>query len=369
MSTVTSFSIDVPQTKLDHIAKRLRETGIGYTPVDDEQWKYGTDARYLRELVEYWLDAYDWRSAEARLNQFPQFMANIDGLDVHFYHVKGDGLRSLPIILTHGWPGSILEFQEVIPLLTAQGFDVVVPSLPGYGWSQRPAKPVGAKSVARMWRTLMTDVLGYSRFGAQGGDWGSAVTARLGSEHVDVVAAVHFNLFQAPPPSQDDDDDARAYWNRIRKMQAISSAYFFEHTTKPQTIGLVLHDNPVGWAAWVIEKFHAWGDTHGDIESRFSKDQLITNLMTYLVNDAVQSSIWSYYGIANEVPFKGPVTVPTGLALFPAEFYPYPSRRLAGRGYNVTRWTEMPSGGHFAAMEEPEAFAREVAEFFAGFDS
>ena len=259
----------------------------------------------------------------------------------------------------------MVEFQEVIPLLTAQGFDVVVPSLPGYGWSGRPPGPIGARKVASMWRTLMVDVLGYRRFGAQGGDWGSAVTAWLGTEHVDVVAGVHLNFFMGPPPSKDDDDEAREYWARVRKMQTAESAYQFEHTTKPQTIGLALHDNPVGWAAWVIEKFQRWGDTHGEIESSFSKEQLITNLMTYLVNDAVMSSIWSYRGISQD-RFKGPVTAPTALAWFPGEFYPFPGRRLAERGYNVKRFTEMSDGGHFAAFEKPETFAQDVAAFFAG---
>lgn len=365
--TPRPFSIDVPQSVLDRIAARVRDARIGYAPADDADWKYGTDAGYLAELVAYWRDQYDWRAAEARLNRFPQFKAQIEGIDIHFYHVKGDGSQRLPILLTHGWPGSVVEFQEAIPLLVAQGFDVVVPSLPGYAWSGRPAGPTGARAVARMWRTLMTGVLGYPRFCAQGGDWGSAVTAWLGTEHVDVVAGVHLNFFMAPPPSQDDDEEAREYWAKVRKMQAAESAYQFEHTTKPQTIGLALHDNPVGWAAWVIEKFHGWGDTHGVIESSFSKDQLITNLMTYLVNDAVLSSIWSYRGISLD-RFKGPVTAPTALAWFPGEFYPYPGRRLAERGYNVKRYTEMPDGGHFAAMEKPEAFARDVGAFFSSED-
>lgn len=363
--TLRPFTIDVPQAVLDRIAAKLRDARIGYAPADDAQWKYGTDAGYLAELVEYWRDRYDWRAAEAKLNRFPQFKAEIDGIDLHFYHVKGDGSQALPIILTHGWPGSVVEFQEAIPLLTAQGFDVVVPSLPGYGWSQRPAGPIGARTVAGMWRVLMTGVLGYPRFGAQGGDWGSAVTAWLGTEHADVVAGVHLNFFMAPPPSPDDNAEAREYWEKVRRMQAAESAYQHQHATKPQTIGLALHDNPVGWAAWVIEKFHGWGDTRGKIESSFSKDQLITNLMTYLVNDAVLSSIWSYQGIQRD-RFKGPVTAPTALAWFPGEFYPFPGRRLAERGYNVKRWTEMESGGHFAAMEKPEMFARDVAGFFAG---
>ena len=357
------FRIDVPDAVLGRISAKLHDARIGYAPEDDGGWKYGTDARYLAELVEYWRDRYDWRRAEAGLNRFPQFKAKIEGIDVHFYHVKADGSKAVPILLTHGWPGSVVEFQEVIPLLVASGFDVVVPSLPGFGWSQRPPTPVGMRTVARMWRTLMVDVLGYRRFGAQGGDWGAPVTCWLGTEHIDAVAGVHLNFFMPPPPAATDDEEANAYWRSVRSMQARESAYQYEHSTKPQTIGLALHDNPVGWAAWVIEKFHGWGDTHGEIESSFSKDRLITNLMSYLVNDAVLSSIWAYRGMLQD-RFTGPVVAPTALAKFPGEFYPMPSRRLAERAYNLKRWTEMPSGGHFAAMEKPVEFAADVAAFF-----
>ena len=210
----------------------------------------------------------------------------------------------------------------------------------------------------------MTETLGYMKFGAQGGDWGSAVTTNLGAFHGDVVAAIHLNLFMGPPPGPEDDDESIAYRKRVRQLYARESAYMSQQQTKPQTLGLALHDNPVGWASWVIEKFHGWGDTRGDIFRRFSMDTLITNLMTYLVNDAVLSSVWMYYGARNEKPFKGRIEVPTGLALYPAEFIPYPSRRDAERVYNVQDWAELDAGGHFAALEEPEAFASNVGAFF-----
>jgi pimeloyl-ACP methyl ester carboxylesterase len=363
--TIEAFCIDVPQTVLDRITAKLAGTRIGYQPEDDDQWRYGTDARYLAELVSYWQDKYDWRAEEAALNRFPQFRARIDGVDIHFYHVKGDGTHPTPILLTHGWPGSVVEFQAVIPKLVAAGFSVVIPSLPGYGWSGRPQGPIGPTRVAKMWRSLMVDVLGYSRFFAQGGDWGSIVTMRLATDHADVVAGIHLNMFTAPLPGPDADSELRDFWKTVKKLTAVESGYQHLQETKPQTIGLALHDNPVGWAAWVIEKFQRWGDTHGDIESRFSKDQLITNLMTYLVNDNVMSSFWLYYGRAQDPMPSAPITVPTALARFPGEFYPLPSRALAERQYNVARWTEMAVGGHFAAMEEPEAFAADVIAFFS----
>lgn len=363
--TSRTFRIDVPQPVLDRIQAKLADSRIGYMPQGDDQWVYGMDARYLAELVDYWRTRYDWRSEEERLNSWPQYRAEIDGIPIHFYHVQGDmARRPIPILLTHGWPGSVVEFQEVMPLLAQAGFSFVVPSLPGYGWSGRPARPIGPARVATMWRKLMVDVLGYPRFFAQGGDWGSAVTTQLGISHPDVVAAIHLNFFMPPLPGPDADADLLAYWGEVAKTTQAESGYQHEQATKPQTIGLALHDNPVGWAAWVVEKFQRWGDTNGNIESRFTKDHLITNLMSYLVTDSVMSSIWMYNGLGSDTIAPGPVTVPTALAHFPAEFYPMPSRALAERQYNVKRMTKMAAGGHFAAMEEPEAFAQDVIAFF-----
>lgn len=363
----TRFTIDVPQDKLDRIAAKLALSEVGYAPADDAGWKYGTDAVWLGELLEYWRTDYDWRKAERALNRFPHFTARVEDVDVHFIHVRGQGeTQRLPLILTHGWPGSVLEFAEVIAPLSAMGFDLVIPSLPGYGFSSRPDSPIGPRRVAALWRTLMTQVLGYERFGAQGGDWGSAVTAWLGRDHADVVAAIHLNLIMAPAPTDADDADTIAYREKRAAVQRMEAAYMMEQATKPQTIGLALADSPLGFAAWVCEKFHGWGDTNGDIESRFSKDQLLTNMMLYLVNDAVQSSIWMYRSIFTEPRDPPRIEVPTGCALYPGEFMPYPPRSAAERAYNIVRWTEMPAGGHFAAMEEPAKFADEVGTFFAG---
>ncbi len=364
--TPQDFRIDVPQAVLDRIQARLSDSRIGYMPDDEEQWKYGMDARYLADLVGYWREGYDWRHEEAQLNRWPQYRVTIDGIDIHFYHVRAAGGHGTPILLTHGWPGSVVEFQAAIPLLVDAGFSVVVPSLPGYGWSGRPPRPIGPARVAALWRTLMVEALGYPRFFAQGGDWGSAVTTQLGISHADVVAAIHLNFFMPPPPAPDADTELLDYWGAVGRMMEAESGYHHEQATKPQTIGLALHDNPVGWAAWVVEKFWRWGDTKGDIESRFTKDHLITNLMSYLVTDNVMSSIWMYYGLAGDTIAPGPVTVPTALAHFPGEFYPMPSRALAERQYNVQRMTKMAAGGHFAAFEEPQAFAQDVIAFFEG---
>ena len=361
---MTPFHIDIPQAVLDRIQARLAATRIGYMPDDDDQRKYGADANYLADFIDYWRHDYDWRAEEEKLNRWPQYLAGIDGIAIHFYHIQGRTDRSIPVLLTHGWPGSVVEFLAAIPLLVEAGFSLVIPSLPGFGWSGRPARPIGPAKIADMWRTLMIDELGYSEFFAQGGDWGSAVTVQLALRHTDVVRAIHLNMFMTVLPGSDADPALLAYWQSVGAMRARESAYQMEQETKPQTIGLALHDNPVGFAAWVLEKFRDWGDTAGAIEPRFSKDQLITNLMSYLATDSVISAIWLYYGRAQETPAQLPVTVPTGLACYPAEFYPLPNRELAQRAYNVAYWSEMTAGGHFAAMEEPRAFAQDLINFF-----
>lgn len=362
--SLRAFTVDVAQEKIDAIRAKLAASEITYAPSDDRDWRYGADARYLAEFRAHWLERYDWRAEEARLNALPQFKAEVDGLDVHFYHVRGDGPAPFPLILTHGWPGSVVEFLEAMPRLARAGYDVVVPSLPGYGFSGRPAAPIGTRRVAELWRRLMCEVLGYRRFGAQGGDWGSAITLALGREHADVVAAVHVNLIfhlSMQPPSA----AFLAWRRRMDEIIAQESAYMFLHRSRPQTIALALADTPLGFAAWVLEKCRAWADTRGDLERCFSKDALITNIMTYLVNDAVASSIWLYNGASRETPNAQPVTVPLGFASFPAEFVPPPPREVMAEVFNLKRWTQMPSGGHFAAWEEPQAFSAEVADYFS----
>jgi pimeloyl-ACP methyl ester carboxylesterase len=374
---VRPFKLDAPQARIDHIWAKLAAADFTYAPADDRDWRYGADVGYLKEFVEYWLKHYDWRAAEAELNRHPQFVASIEGLDIHFYHVRGKGPSPAPLVLTHGWPGSTYEFFGVIDRLTdparyggdpSDAFDLIVPSLPGYGPSQRPATPIGPRYTAGLWRKLMTEALGYQRFFAQGGDWGSAVTSWLGANAPE-CAAIHLNLCVPPAIAPEQTSDEEREWRaRFEAVQRQASAYMMQHMTKPQTIAIALADTPMGYAGWVLEKFHGWGDTHGDIESRFTKDQLITNLMIHLVNDAVTSMIWSYVGAAMEVR-RGEhaglrVDKPTSVGLYPAEFLPAPPRKAAERVWNITRWKEMPAGGHFAAFEEPVAFAADVTEAF-----
>jgi pimeloyl-ACP methyl ester carboxylesterase len=371
------FRVEVPEAVVERIRHRLHQARWTAAPDDDADWVYGTDAGWLRRLVAHWLDAYDWRAAEAALNRWPHYMATVDGQRIHYIHVKGSAASPRPLLLTHGWPGSVLEFLSCIELLAhperhggraEDGFDLVIPSLPGYGFSSAPPRPIGPRAVARLWRRLMTDVLGYPRFAAQGGDWGAAVTSWLGAEHGDVTHAIHLNMIAswALKPSAAPDAEEAAYHARVAAMRAQEMGYFMVQSTKPQTLALALSDSPLGFAAWVCEKFRTWGDTKGDIESRFSLDTLITNLMLYLANDNVGPALWMYRGRAAEAPLPMPrIERPTGVALFPAELIPYPPRALAEQAYAIARWTPMQAGGHFAALEEPAAFSDEVRTFFA----
>lgn len=362
------FHIDVPDAVLSRIRSRLWSFGDYPAFPGADAWQAGTSAGYLDEFVGYWRDRYDWRAEEAKLNRWPQYRVALDGVDIHFYHVEAQGGDRDPILLTHGWPGSVVEFQAVIPLLADAGFSVVVPSLPGFGWSGAPAQAIGAEAIARLWRELMVDVLGYRSFFAQGGDFGGLVSERLALHHADVVRAVHLNFHQAPPPAPNADRDLMDHWRSVARFMETEGAYIHQHTTRPQTLGLALHDNPAGLASWVLEKFHSWGDTGGQIETRFTKDQLITNLMSYLVTGNVAPALWVYWAASRETADPEAYSrVPTAIARFPAERYPLAERRLVERNHNVVRWTGMASGGHFAAMEEPQAFAGDVIEFFSGF--
>lgn len=371
------FRVDADLSDLERIRSRLTSAHFACAPNDDTNWSYGSDVDWLRDLVDYWLSAYNWQSEQRRLNAWPQFRAEVEGLSIHFYHVKGSASRPRPLLLTHGWPGSVLEFLPCIESLAhpersggdpEDGFDLVIPSLPGYAFSQRPQRPIGPRSVARLWRSLMVDVLGYRGFLAQGGDWGAGVSSWLGIDHADVTRAVHLNMLPswAFAASAQPDVQEAEYHEKLAAMRVSEMGYFMVQTTKPQTLGIALSDSPLGFAAWVCEKFRTWGDTRGDIYSRFSADTIITNLMLYLLNDAVGTAMWMYRGRAEEMSpgFRTPrCEVPTGVALFPAELIPYPPRAVAETAYNVVRWTSMPAGGHFAALEEPTAFSAELRSF------
>lgn len=377
MTNLIPFIVDVSQATLDHILNRVRETQWP-ARLDDGQWGYGASYDYMRELADYWVNQYDWRKAEENLNRFPQFKAKIEDLDIHFYHVEGKGPNPLPLILTHGWPGSVFEFVHLIEPLTAptkfggdpnDAFTVVIPSLPGYGFSAKPQKPIGTVTTARLWNTLMTEVLGYQRYGAQGGDLGSLTTAQLASHHPDSLVGAHFNVLGTNPGSPEQmTEEERAWSQAAADFVQRELTYFFLQAQKPMSPAFGLADSPVGLAAWLTEKFKAWSDSKDGIETVFTKDQLLTMIMIYAVTNTIDSSFWFYRGWAEESGAFHPgekITVPTGVALFPADLVnARPPRSIAERDYNIVHWTEMPKGGHFAALEQPELFLNDVRTFF-----
>ncbi|HET9489201.1 MAG TPA: alpha/beta fold hydrolase [Methylomirabilota bacterium] len=376
--TPRPFTIHVGDAVLDDLRSRLERVRWP-DEVPGGGWRYGTDLGYLKALVAYWREQYDWRAHEAALNGLRQLTVPLAGIDVHFVHEAGVGPAPLPLLLCHGWPGSIVEFQRLIPMLTdparfggdpRDAFTVVAPSLPGYAFSFRPDQPrFGVVEIAEAFATLMTDVLGYGRFAAQGGDWGAFVTSCLGAAYPDRLVGIHLNLLAVRRDTRlaaSASAEETAYYAELEHWLREETGYMWIQGTRPQTLAYALTDSPVGLAAWIVEKFRAWSDCGGEVERRFSRDVLLTNVMLYWVTGAVGSSFWPYYARHHgpwPISERQPVTVPTAYAAFPREIL-RPPRSLAERVYNIRRWTAMPAGGHFAALEEPELLAADIRAFF-----
>jgi epoxide hydrolase len=377
MVEVVPFRIDVPEAELADLRRRLRQTRWPERePVDD--WSQGVPLAYLRELCEYWADGYDWRATEARLNSLPQFRTVIDGLAVHFIHVRSPRPDALPLIITHGWPGSVVEFLKVIGPLSApsdagDAFHVVCPSLPGYGFSGKPDQTGwGIERIARAWAELMAR-LGYRRYGAVGSDWGTSVSTLLGLHDRTHVAGVHLiPPLAGPDPGTFGDltDAERAALASLRHSAKWDSGYSTEHSTRPQTIGYALVDSPAALAAWIVEKFWSWTDHPGSLDAVLGRDEVLDNLMLYWLPGTGASAARLYWESIRQVnewiagTDAGTVDVPVGCSVFPRELQ-RPSRRWAARRFSDIRyWNEPARGGHFAAFEQPELFTEEVRSFF-----
>ncbi len=376
---MTPFTIHADDKMLEDLGERLSRTRFP-DQLNGAEWDYGTELGYLKELCAYWLEDFDWRKQERALNSLDHYRCEIDGLGIHFVHQRSPLEDALPLIITHGWPGSVFEFTKIIGPLTdpeAHGgkaedaFHVVCPSIPGYGFSDAPREPgFDIRDVAEVNKKLMAQ-LGYTRYGAQGGDWGSPITAWLGLKDAEHVCGIHLNMILGRRPKAPGEvpeltevetrriDEARKFGKNETAYQAIQS-------TKPQSLGYGLTDSPAGLAAWIIEKFRTWSDCHGDIETRFTKDELLTNIMIYWMNGNITSSMRLYYESMRGKRLAPPdnfVECPTGFADFPVELARLP-RSWAEKSFNVTHWTEMTKGGHFAALEEPGLFVDDVRKFF-----
>lgn len=379
-STPKAFELRVPDVDIADLRDRLARSRLP-DQAPGESWAYGTEVAYLRGLIEYWRAGFDWRAEEAALNAFPQFRVRIDGIDLHYLHVPGTGPNPMPLLLLHGWPGSVFEFLDIIPRLTdparfggnaQDAFTVIAPSLPGYGLSFRPGqKRYGVPEMADCVATLMHDVLGFSRFGAQGGDWGAAVTSRLGYAYPDRMIGIHINMMMAagrdPSALQNPTDEEKRYLEELAHWLREETGYQWIQGTRPQTLAFALTDSPAGLAAWIVEKFRAWSDCEGDVERAISRDRMLADISLYWFTGAIGSSFWPYYARLHGsviLPRGEAITVPTGYAQFPREILK-PPRTTAERVYkDIRRWSVMEKGGHFAALEQPESLAREVRAFF-----
>jgi pimeloyl-ACP methyl ester carboxylesterase len=377
-ATPVPFTIAVPEEVLSDLRQRLAATRWP-DEMPGSGWQYGSNLGYIKDLVAYWQHDYDWRAQERLLNSFAHYRVRLDDITLHYIHQPGVGPAPLPLLLSHGWPGSIYEFVKIIGPLTdparyggdaRDAFTVVAPSLPGYGFSHVPdQRRLDIQDMADLFARLMREVLGYGRFAAQGGDWGSFITARLGFAYPAQVVGIHLNMLPvAPHPSERDNLSAaeEAFLQELEHFRQEEAGYQWIQGTKPQTLAFALNDSPAGLAAWITEKFYTWTDCQGDIERRVSKDELLTNIMLYWVTRTINSSFWLYYQMRHHPWRLGRgerLTVPTAVAVFPREIM-RPPREWAARVCNVQRWTTMAAGGHFAALEEPHALVEDIRAFY-----
>mgnify|MGYP001161394425 FL=1 len=374
---ITPFSLAVPQSALDEVYSRVNRYPWHDMP-DIGGWGYGTDTGYMKELCRYWVSEFDWRRSEDEINRYDNFMTSIDGIDIHFIHEKGSGPKLRPLLISHGWPGSVVEFLGIIEKLAhperfggqiEDAFDVVAPSLPGFGFSGAPARPVGPRRMAAIFNKLMTAQLGYTGYLAQGGDWGGTIANWLGYDHAASCQGIHLNILTMRLADGPQTEEEWSWQNKFDKDQALQEGYRTQQATKPQTLSYAMMDSPVGVAAWILEKFHAWSDIKAnDIESVYSKDSLLANIMVYILTGSFNTAAWIYYGRREEGGRFFPedfqrIQVPTAAALFPAEMSTWPPRSYVERIFNLQRWTHMPAGGHFAALEQPDLLVEDVRAF------
>ena len=384
VAEISAYEVDVPQERLDAIRGAVATFNWDDYPdliEADDAWSAGTSLAFLRRLCEHWTSNFDWRAQEAAINRFPQSMCDVDGQRIHLLHERGSGPSDTALVLTHGWPGSVLEFLGVIERLAhperfggiaADGVDVVVPALPGFGFSGRPATPIGPRRIAAVWDRLLRDGLGYERYIAQGGDWGSMVSAMAGLDHSVVKGggceAVHLNFLGSRAEGGPETDEVHAFEARCQPFLQDGRAYSEVQRTRPQTLGFAMQNNPVGQAAWIIDKFHAWSDLGGrELDAIFSLDDLLTNVMLYVATGSFTTATWIYHAAQHELmrvlPRGTRIEVPTGYASFPDDLRPLPPRGLLENTYNLVQFTEYERGGHFPALERPNEFATDVAKF------
>jgi len=374
---IKPFKLNIPDKALQEIYTKVKNYPWHEMP-DDGGWKYGSNLDYMKEISSYWIKDFDWRKHEAEINKFSNFITIVDDIEMHFIHEKGSGSTPTPLLLMHGWPGSVVEFLHIIEKLAhpekfggnvEDAFDVIVPSLPGFGFSGKPSKPIGPRKMAAILNKLMTENLKYKNYLAQGGDWGATIANWIGYDHSKTCKAIHINCLTMRHPEGTKTKEEEEWQKRFNKDQVMQDGYRTQQATKPQTLSYGMMDSPVGVAAWIIEKMYSWSDLKDkNIESVYSKDTLLANIMVYIVTKTFNTASWIYYGRREEGgrffpnDFKK-IKIPTAAAIFPAEMSEWPPRSYVDRIFNIIQWTEMPRGGHFAAMEEPELLVKDIVKF------
>jgi pimeloyl-ACP methyl ester carboxylesterase len=375
---IKPFKINISNKMLEEINTKVKNYPWHEMP-DDGGWEYGANLNYLKKLSDYWVKNFNWKKHEAEINKFSNFKSTVDKIDIHFILEKGSGSSPKPLLLMHGWPGSVIEFLHIIEKLAhpekfggniEDSFDVIVPSLPGFGFSGRPSRPMGPRKIANILNKLMTKNLGYKNYFAQGGDWGATIANWIGYDHSKSCRAIHINCLTMRHPEGPQSKEEEEWQERFNKDQIMQDGYRTQQSTKPQTLSYAMMDSPVGVAAWIVEKMYSWSDLkNGDIESVYSKDTLLTNIMLYIVTKTFNTATWIYYGRREEGgrffpnDFKK-IKVPTAVAIFPAEMSEWPPKSYVERIFNLKQWTVMPRGGHFPALEEPELLIKDIQEFF-----
>ena len=374
---IKEFNINFTEKEISSIHQKIKE--YPWSSISNlDGWDHGTNKTYLKELCDYWINNFDWRKHEIELNKFSNFKTNVNEIEIHFIREKGSNENSTPLLLMHGWPGSVIEFLHIIERLAHpekfggnidDAFDVIVPSLPGFGFSGKPSRPIGPRKMAAILNKLMIDNLEYKNYLAQGGDWGATIANWIGYDHSKSCKAIHINCLTMRHPDGPQTKQEEEWQQRFNQDQIMQDGYRTQQATKPQTLSYGMMDSPVGIAAWIIEKMYSWSDLKdNNIESVYSKDALLANIMVYVVTKTFNTASWIYYGRREEggrffpKDFKK-IEIPTAAAVFPAEMSEWPPRSYVDRMFNITQWTEMPSGGHFAALEEPELLVNDLVKF------
>ena len=374
---IRNFNINFTEKEISSIYQKIK--GYPWNSITDlEGWEHGTNKTYLKELCEYWINEFDWQKHEVELNKFQNFISNVDGIDIHFIKEKGTSPNSKPLLLMHGWPGSVIEFLHIIEKLAhpekfggneKDSFDVIIPSLPGFGFSGKPNRPIGPRKMAEILNKLMIENLGYKDYMAQGGDWGATIANWIGYDHSKFCKAIHINCLTMRHPNGPQSDEEKNWQIKFDKDQIMQDGYRTQQATKPQSLSYGMVDSPVGIAAWIIEKMYSWSDLKDNkLESVYSKDTLLANIMVYILTKTFDSASWIYFGRREEggrffpKDFKR-IEIPTAAAIFPAEMSEWPPRSYVERIFNIKQWTNMPSGGHFAALEKPDLLVNDIRKF------